>query len=42
MDTLNGREHVTASGRPYTRETIQPFMSVSKGILAIAANMLAD
>lgn len=33
---------VTADGRPYTRETIQPFMSVSKGIVAIAANMLAD
>jgi CubicO group peptidase (beta-lactamase class C family) len=33
---------VTAVGRPYTRETIQPFMSVSKGIVAIAANMLAD
>jgi CubicO group peptidase (beta-lactamase class C family) len=33
---------VTATGRPYTRETIQPFMSVSKGIVAIAANMLAD
>jgi CubicO group peptidase (beta-lactamase class C family) len=33
---------VTASGRPYTRETIQPFMSVSKGIVAIAANVLAD
>lgn len=31
-----------AAGRPYTRETIQPFMSVSKGIVAIAANMLAD
>jgi CubicO group peptidase (beta-lactamase class C family) len=29
-------------GRPYTRDTIQPLMSVSKGILAIAANMLAD
>ena len=33
---------VTAAGRPYARETIQPFMSVSKGIVAIAANMLAD
>ena len=33
---------VTAAGRPYTRETIQPFLSVSKGIVAIAANMLAD
>jgi CubicO group peptidase (beta-lactamase class C family) len=30
------------SRRSYTRATIQPFMSVSKGILAIAANMLAD
>lgn len=29
-------------GRPYTRRTIQPFMSVSKGIVAVAANMLAD
>jgi CubicO group peptidase (beta-lactamase class C family) len=29
-------------GRPYTRATRQPFMSVSKGILAIAASMLAD
>jgi len=33
---------LTAAGRPYTRQTIQPFMSVSKGIVAIAANMLAD
>jgi CubicO group peptidase (beta-lactamase class C family) len=31
-----------AAGRPYTRQTMQPFMSVSKGIVAIAANMLAD
>jgi CubicO group peptidase (beta-lactamase class C family) len=31
-----------ATGRPYTRETIQPFMSVSKGIVAIAASMLSD
>ena len=31
-----------ATGRLYTRETLQPFMSVSKGILAIAASMLAD
>jgi len=30
------------SGRPYTRRMLQPFMSVSKGILAIAASMLAD
>ena len=28
--------------RAYTRHTIQPFMSVSKGVVAIAANMLAD
>jgi CubicO group peptidase (beta-lactamase class C family) len=33
---------LTADGRPYTRTTIQPFMSVSKGIVAITANMLAD
>jgi CubicO group peptidase (beta-lactamase class C family) len=33
---------VTADGRRYTRSTIQPIMSVSKGIVAIAANMLAD
>lgn len=31
-----------ATGRAYNRETLQPFMSVSKGILAIAASMLAD
>lgn len=31
-----------ATDRPYTRLTLQPFMSVSKGILAIAASMLAD
>ena len=31
-----------SSGRPYTRRTLQPFMSVSKGILAIAVSMLAD
>jgi len=30
------------TGRAYTRHTIQPFMSVSKGVVAIAANMLAD
>jgi CubicO group peptidase (beta-lactamase class C family) len=30
------------AGRAYTRRTLQPFMSVSKGILAIAASMLAD
>ena len=31
-----------ATGRAYTPGTLQPFMSVSKGIVAIAANMLAD
>ena len=31
-----------ATGCPYTRQTRQPFMSVSKGIVAIAASMLAD
>lgn len=31
-----------ATGRAYTRDTLQPFMSVSKGIVAIAVNMLAD
>ena len=30
------------TGRAYTRRTIQPFMSVSKGVVAIAASMLAD
>jgi CubicO group peptidase (beta-lactamase class C family) len=30
------------TGRPYTRETLQPIMSVSKGIVAIAINILAD
>lgn len=30
------------NGSPYTRQTIQPFMSIGKGILAIAVNMLAD
>jgi CubicO group peptidase (beta-lactamase class C family) len=31
-----------AAGRAYTPGTLQPFMSVSKGIVAIAVNMLAD
>jgi CubicO group peptidase (beta-lactamase class C family) len=31
-----------ATGRAYTRDTLQPIMSVSKGIVAIAVNMLAD
>jgi len=31
-----------AIGRAYTRDTLQPIMSVSKGIVAIAVNMLAD
>jgi CubicO group peptidase (beta-lactamase class C family) len=31
-----------STGRPYTLETLQPIMSVSKGIVAIAMNMLAD
>jgi len=31
-----------STGRPYTLETLQPIMSVSKGIVAIAINMLAD
>jgi len=30
------------SGKPYSRETLQPVFSVSKGITALAANMLAD
>jgi CubicO group peptidase (beta-lactamase class C family) len=30
------------TGQPYTRDTLQPIMSVSKGIVAIAINMLAD
>lgn len=30
-----------AADRRYTRDTLQPFMSVSKGIVAIAVNMLA-
>jgi CubicO group peptidase (beta-lactamase class C family) len=30
------------TGRPYTLETLQPIMSVSKGMVAIAINMLAD
>lgn len=30
------------SGMPYSRETLQPVFSVSKGITALAANMLAD
>ena len=30
------------TGRAYTRDTVQPVMSVSKGIVAIAVNMLAD
>jgi CubicO group peptidase (beta-lactamase class C family) len=32
----------TETGRAYIPGTLQPFMSVSKGIMAIAANMLAD
>ena len=32
----------TASGQAYTRDTVQPIMSVSKSIVAIAVNMLAD
>jgi CubicO group peptidase (beta-lactamase class C family) len=31
-----------SSGEPYTRHTLQPVFSVTKGITAIAANMLAD
>jgi len=31
-----------ASGHAYTRDTLQPVMSVSKGIVALAVNMLAD
>jgi CubicO group peptidase (beta-lactamase class C family) len=31
-----------ASGEPYTHETLQPVFSVTKGITALAANMLAD
>jgi CubicO group peptidase (beta-lactamase class C family) len=30
------------SGKPYSRETLQPVFSVTKGIAALAANMLAD
>ena len=30
------------SGEPYTRETLQPVFSATKGITALAANMLAD
>ena len=30
------------TGQAYTRDTLQPIMSVSKGIVAIAINMLAD
>jgi CubicO group peptidase (beta-lactamase class C family) len=30
------------TGQPYTRNTLQPIMSVSKGLVAIAINMLAD
>jgi CubicO group peptidase (beta-lactamase class C family) len=32
----------SATGQPYTRDTLQPIMSVSKGIVAVAINMLAD
>ena len=31
-----------ASGEPYTRDILQPVFSVTKGITAVAANMLAD
>ena len=31
-----------ASGEPYTRDVLQPVFSVTKGITAVAANMLAD
>ena len=31
-----------SSGEPYTRNTLQPVFSVTKGITALAANMLAD
>src|SRR6516225_5261945 len=30
------------SGKPYSRETLQPIFSATKGITALAANMLAD
>jgi CubicO group peptidase (beta-lactamase class C family) len=30
------------SGKPYSRETLQPVFSVTKGIAALAANILAD
>ena len=31
-----------ASGEPYTRDVLQPVFSVTKGITAVAAHMLAD
>src|SRR5262245_20743099 len=31
-----------ASGEPYTRDVLQPVSSVTKGITAVAANLLAD
>lgn len=33
---------VAGPGSAYTRRTLQPFMSVSKGVVAVAVNMLAD
>src|SRR5215813_216121 len=41
IDLAGGlRDHV--SGEPYSRETLQPVFSATKGITALAANMLAD
>jgi CubicO group peptidase (beta-lactamase class C family) len=34
--------HGWYSGIPYSRETVQPILSVTKGITALALNMLAD
>jgi CubicO group peptidase (beta-lactamase class C family) len=41
VDLAGGlRDHV--SGEHYSRETLQPVFSATKGITALAANMLAD
>jgi len=41
VDLAAGQQDRT-SGEPYTRQTLQPVFSVTKGITALAANMLAD
>jgi CubicO group peptidase (beta-lactamase class C family) len=33
---------IEPTGAPYRRDTLQPVFSISKGVVAIAANMLAD